>query len=131
MSDHAFDEAVAGARVLRRDAMDFKAGHDFKGHPSAIVIRQMREEGFACGIEHLNLLHPVAEGVGRWEWKLTPLIVCNRVSTATDDVCISRRVTFDIGWQDAEASEQSLLLQVEDSLVTHQTYHCTPRLPPR
>ncbi|RZI55866.1 MAG: hypothetical protein EOP37_26495 [Rubrivivax sp.] len=66
MSDEAFADAAAQARILREDAKDFRARHAFKGHPGGLALRSLREEGFDCGISHLNLLRRDADPSGQW-----------------------------------------------------------------
>lgn len=128
MSDSAFDDAVAGAALLRKDAIAFKAAHDFKGKPAGDTMRSLQAEGFACGLEYLELLQPAAEGSLLPASRPTPLIVCTQPLASDEQLCLSRRVTLDVGWPDIGASKAVLLQQLDGSLVTHQTHHCTPRI---
>jgi len=50
-----YERAAEGAKLLLQENKKFDSSHNLKGQVADTALRQMRDEGYACGIGYLDL----------------------------------------------------------------------------
>jgi hypothetical protein len=127
MTKEAFDAVAETVRLMREDSIKFYASHDLKGQPASAALTRMTNEGFECVFESRDYVFVPPEKPFTFSTQRVPVIYCERRIAEQESICAERRVTFKVTWQDAAVPVARLWTQTNDSLVTGQTYACTPR----
>jgi len=120
-----YERAAEGAKLLLQENKKFDSSHNLKGQVADTALRQMRDEGYACGIGYLDLPQREENGV-TIRMVRTPRVFCALPSSQPEDVCTERQVTLAIAWQDPKATETGLQSQLTSSLITNRTFRCVP-----
>ena len=105
------------------------ADASFRGRVAGAAIAELKEQGFACWLEHRRHV-PELDAPGPKANATRPVLFCSQWDPTPGLACIERRYAFEVEWADAKADDAGITEQLKRRPIRAESYKCvSPSLP--